>query len=477
MEHNLLAISPIDGRYADKVDYLSQYFSEAALMRYRVLVEIEWFIFLFNDLKLKKTKVLKTTELRILRSIYEQFDVVNAERIKEIEKDINHDVKAVEYFIKEELKRGPLEKYSEFIHFACTSEDINNISYACMIRDFNDRELLPLLSGFVQELYSMAIKYKKTAMLSRTHGQPASPTTVGKEFVNFVSRLEKEMEILCSYSSCLPVKMNGVVGNYNAHYIAYKNIDWVKASKKFVQALGLGFNKYTTQIEPHDGFAGIFDCVKRINNIILDFDSDMWWYISLSYFGQKAVSGEVGSSTMPHKVNPIDFENSEGNIGVANSLFEYMSSKLQVSRMQRDLSDSTVQRNIGMAFTYSVLAFKSTIKGLSKCVVNKKVIQSDLKDRWELLAEPIQVVMRKNRVKNPYEKLKELTRGKKKITKTTIQNFIKPLEIPAADKKMLMSLTPEKYTGIAEKLVDSYKLKVSAYGCSPGGCAGCKGCG
>jgi len=446
-------------------------------MRYRILVEVEWFIFLFNDLKLKKTRPLKPTELRILRSIYEQFDVLNAERIKDIEKTTNHDVKAVEYFIKEELKGGPLEKYLEFIHFACTSEDINNLSYACMMRDFLERDMLPLLSGLVQELYAYALKYKNVPMLARTHGQPASPTTVGKELINFVSRLEKEMEVLCSYSSSLPAKINGAVGNYNAHLVAYKDVDWAKASKKFVQTLGLGFNKYTTQIEPHDGFAGVFDCVKRINNIVLDFDRDMWGYISLSYFGQKSISGEVGSSTMPHKVNPIDFENSEGNIGIANALFEHMSSKLQVSRMQRDLSDSTVQRNMGSAFAYSVLAYKSAIKGLSKCEVNKKIIQNDLKDKWEILAEPIQVVMRKNLIKDSYEKLKKLTRGKKGITKATIQSFIKTLTIPANEKKALLALTPEKYVGMAEKLVDSYTLKVSAMGCSPGGCAGCQGCG
>ncbi len=477
MENNLLAISPLDGRYANKVDYLSQYFSEAALMRYRVLVETEWFIFLFNELNLV-SKPLKPTELRILRSIYEQFDVVNAKRVKEIEKITNHDVKAIEYFLKEQLKGGPLEKYLEFLHFACTSEDISNLSYACMIRDFIDREYMPLLSGIVQEIYSMAVKYKSLPMLARTHGQPASPTTLGKELIIYVARIEREALTLKSLS-CLPAKINGAVGNYNAHDIAYPDIDWISESKKFVQSLGLNANMYTTQIEPHDGLAEIFDCVKRINNILLDFDRDMWMYISMNYFNQRVVKGEVGSSTMPHKVNPIDFENSEGNLGVANALFEHLASKLQVSRLQRDLSDSTAQRNIGSAFSYCILAYKSTMQGFTKCEVNKKVIQDDLKDRWELLAEPIQVVMRKFLIKDSYEKLKALTRGKQGITKAVIQNFIKSLKIPATDKKRLLALTPEKYIGLADKLVDIYTLKISdgEGGCGTDGCGGCSGCG
>lgn len=477
MDNPLLAISPLDGRYSDKVDYLSQYFSEAALMRYRCLIEIEWFIYLFNEVKLPKTHVLKSTELQILRSIYEDFDLVDAERVKKIEGITNHDVKAIEYFIKEKLKGGSIERYFEFIHFGCTSEDINNLAYACMMRDFLERELVPMMSGVVQEIYSMAMNYKSIPMLSRTHGQSASPTTLGKEMINFVARLEKELEVL---SGSLPLsgKINGAVGNYNAHDIAFGNVDWVEMSKNFVQSLGLEFNKYTTQIEPHDAMARIFDSIKRLNTILLDFDRDMWTYISLGYFGQKTVKGEVGSSTMPHKVNPIDFENSEGNLGVANALLSHFSEKLPISRMQRDLSDSTVERNIGSAFAYSILAYKSTIKGLSKCVVNKKIIQDDLKDKWELLAEPIQMVMRKNMVSNSYEKLKELTRGKSGITKQIIQKFIKSLKISAADKNKLLKLTPEKYTGLAEKLVDDYELSISVGhlgGCSPEGCIGCSG--
>lgn len=476
MNNPLLAISPLDGRYADKVDYLSQYFSEAALMRYRVLTEVEWFIFLFNEAKLSGTKILVPTEIRILRSLYEQFDVVDAERVKNIEKVTNHDVKAIEYFIKEKIKGGPIEKYQEFIHFACTSEDINNIAYSCMLRDFCERELVPILSGLVQEIYGKAQSYKGLAMLSRTHGQPATPTTLGKELINFVVRLEREME-MAQNANYLMAKMNGAVGNFNAHVVAYPKVNWLELSKSFVQSLGLGVNMYTTQIEPHDCLADVFDAIKRMNNIVMDFVRDMWTYISLGYFGQKAVKNEVGSSTMPHKVNPIDFENAEGNIGIANSLLEHLSAKLPVSRMQRDLSDSTVQRNIGMALAYSILAYKSAIKGLSKCEVNKKLIQKDLKDRWELLAEPIQVVMRKNLIPNSYEKLKDLTRGKQGITRAVVQNFIKSLKILAGDKKVLMALTPGNYVGLAESLVESYELKIATgqSECGSGSCEGCTG--
>lgn len=477
MENKLLAVSPIDGRYNDKIEHLSQYFSEAALMRYRILIEIEWFIFLFNDLKLPGTKELETMEMHFLRTIYEQFDVENAKRVKEIEKVTNHDVKAVEYFIKEQLNDGPLEKYSEFLHFGCTSEDINNLSYSCMVRDFVDRDFIPTVSGLVREIFEKAQDYKSLSMMSRTHGQPATTTTLGKELINVVARLEREICILAEGKFHLG-KINGAVGNYNAHMVAYPDVDWIDVTCRFVDSLGLIPNLYTIQIEPHDGLADIFDCIKRINNIILDFDRDMWGYISLGYFKQKAVKGEVGSSTMPHKVNPIDFENSEGNIGIANALLEHMSSKLQISRMQRDLSDSTVLRNVGLVAAYGILAIKSTIKGFSKCEVDKKIIKHDLKDRWELLAEPIQMVMRKNLVPDAYEKLKELTRGKK-INKAAVQDFIKSLKLPAKDEKNLLDLTPENYTGLAEKLVERYELStdLDQVGCGPSGCGGCQGCG
>lgn len=446
-------------------------------MRYRVLVEIEWLIHLFNEAKLPGTKPFKATELKILRSIYEEFDVVNAKRVKEIEKTTNHDVKAIEYFIREETKNGPIEKYSEFIHFGCTSEDINNLAYACMIRDFVDREYMPIASGLVQEIYSMAVEYKGVAMMAKTHGQPATPTTVGKELINYVARLEREIEI-AQNGNFLMGKMNGAVGNFNAHVVAYPSVNWLEVSKEFVQGLGLGVNMYTTQIEPHDCYADLFDSMKRINNIVLDFSRDMWLYISFGYFKQRTIAGEVGSSTMPHKVNPIDYENAEGNLGIANALFEHLSAKLQVSRLQRDLSDSTVLRNVGTACAYTILAFRSAITGLSKSEINKKAISADLADAWELLAEPIQTILRKNKVPNAYEKLKALTRGKQ-IDKKGVQKFINTLKIPALEKKRLLALTPEKYTGLAESLVESYNLKVAGFGggCGAGGCEGCGGCG
>ncbi|PIZ76179.1 adenylosuccinate lyase [Candidatus Peregrinibacteria bacterium CG_4_10_14_0_2_um_filter_38_24] len=475
MEHSLLAVSPLDGRYSDKVSYLSQYFAEAALMRYRVLVEIEWFIFIFNDLDLAKVK-LDSKKIRMLREIYEDFDIDSAKKIKEIERTTNHDVKAVEYFIKGKFEGTDLEKYSEFVHFACTSEDINNLSYSCSMRDFLERDFLVTARDLAKEIYALGSANRAVAMLARTHGQTATPTTLGKEMINFVARLEKELEVLSNFTA-LPAKINGAVGNYNAHVVAYKNVDWQDAGKKFVESLGLSFNAYTTQIEPHDGFAFVFDSVKRLNTILLDFDRDMWTYISLGYFGQRTIAGEVGSSTMPHKVNPIDFENSEGNLGLANALLSHMSEKLPISRMQRDLTDSTVLRNIGSAFAYSILAYKSTIKGIAKCEIKKDVIKDDLKDRWEVLAEPIQVVMRKNLVKNSYEQLKELTRGKGGISKTIVQSFIKKLKIKAEDKKTLLDLTPEKYVGLATKLVDEYELKSSEGlgGCGDGGCGSCGG--
>lgn len=472
---HLTNISPLDGRYADKVGFLSQYFSEAALMRYRTLIEIEWFIYLFNDLKLEGTKKLNAREIRDLRAIYDEFDNISARRVKEIEATTNHDVKAIEYFIKENLKGGSLESYGEFVHFACTSEDINNLAYACMLRDFAEREYFPLTYGLLQELYLMAISHKKVPMLSHTHGQPATPTTLGKEVINFVARLEREVRML-DEASFIMGKMNGATGNFNAHLVAYPKVDWIEASKNFIQSLGLGVNMYTTQIEPHDYFADCFDGVRRINTILIDLSRDFWTYISLNYFGQKTKAGEVGSSTMPHKVNPIDFENAEGNLGVSNALLTHLSEKLPISRMQRDLTDSTVLRNMGSALAYSYLAYKSLLKGLAKVEVNKSVIKADLDDRWELLAEPIQVVMRRYKLEGAYEKLKELTRGKK-IGKAEVQKFIKTLKIPAADKNRLLKLTPETYVGLAEKLVDTYDFQIMSMGggCPSGGCASCSG--
>jgi len=444
-------------------------------MRYRTLIEIEWFIYLFNDLKLEGTKKLNAREIRDLRAIYDEFDNISARRVKEIEATTNHDVKAIEYFIKENLKGGSLEAYCEFVHFACTSEDINNLAYACMLRDFAEREYFPLTYGLLQELYLMAISHKKVAMLSHTHGQPATPTTLGKEVINFVARLEREVRML-DEASFIMGKMNGATGNFNAHLVAYPKVDWIEASKNFIQSLGLGVNMYTTQIEPHDYFADCFDGVRRINTILIDLSRDFWTYISLNYFGQKTKAGEVGSSTMPHKVNPIDFENAEGNLGVSNALLTHLSEKLPISRMQRDLTDSTVLRNMGSALAYSYLAYKSLLKGLAKVEVNKSVIKADLEDRSEQHAEPIQVVMRRYKLEGAYEKLKELTRGKK-IGKAEVQKFIKTLKIPAADKNRLLKLTPETYVGLAEKLVDTYDFQIMSMGggCPSGGCASCSG--
>ncbi|MBU1992665.1 MAG: adenylosuccinate lyase [Patescibacteria group bacterium] len=455
--HTLLNISPLDGRYRGKIDGLAKYFSEAALMRYRVIVEIEWFIFLCNRLKLAETRKLNGTELKELRSIYETFDVVNAIRVKEIESGTNHDVKAIEYFIKENLKGTSVEPYFEFIHFACTSEDITNLSYALMLKQVSENEYFPVMAGIVQKLHELAKKYKAVPMLSHTHGQPASPTTLGKELINYVARLERQLVLLSNVS--ITGKINGAVGNFNAHHAAYPKTDWIKASVDFVNALGFECNMYTTQIEPHDYLAEAFDGIRRVNTILIDLNRDIWNYISLGYFKQDTVKGEVGSSTMPHKVNPIDFENSEGNLGVANALLSHLSEKLPISRMQRDLTDSTVLRNIGSAISYSVLAYKSTIKGLSKLELNKKVIQEDLEKRWELLAEPIQTLMRKHKIPKAYEKLKDLTRGKE-TTKEDVHAFIQKLNLPKPEKARLMKMTPDSYTGLAQKLVESYKLKI-----------------
>ena len=477
MINPLFAISPIDGRYSSRVKELAGYFSEAALMRYRTLIEIEWFIFLFNDLQLEGTRVLKPTELKVLRKIYERFDDESAARVKEIENTTNHDVKAIEYFIKENLRDSELSEYLEFIHFGCTSEDINNLSYSCMVRDFIEGDYLEIVSKLTLDLFEMAKEYKSVPMMSRTHGQPASPTTVGKELINVVARLETQLIGLNAIK--ISGKINGAVGNFNAHFASYPDVDWIEASANFIESLGLKANLYTTQIEPHDWNAEVFDSVKRINNIILDLDRDMWTYISLNFFKQKTIAGEVGSSTMPHKVNPIDFENSEGNLGIANALLEHFSAKLPVSRMQRDLTDSTVQRNFGLAFAYSVLAYKATMKGLSKCILNLEAVAADIDKRWELLAEPVQMVMRKSKIEGAYEKLKELTRGKEGMNEKSMRAFVASLDLPESDKARLMEMLPSTYIGLAVKLVESYQLQIvgeDVSGCGPSGCGGCTAC-
>ncbi len=449
---SLTAVSPIDGRYSNKVEELSAFFSEAALIYYRVYVEIEWFVFICNDLKLEKTRKLTAKELKKLRDIYESFTEDSAARVKEIESVTNHDVKAVEYFIKEHFKDIGSSDLAEFVHFGSTSEDISNLSYGLMIHDSLEELFSDVYDEMLDEIEALSEKYKKIPMLSRTHGQAASPTTVGKEFFNVLMRLERQVENLLFVE--ILGKINGAVGNYNAHLVAYPDVDWIKASNKFVTSLGLIPNLHTTQIEPHDYMAEIFDAIKRINTILIDFNRDIWTYISMDYFKQKLKEGEIGSSTMPHKVNPIDFENSEGNLGMANALFAHFSEKLPISRMQRDLTDSTVQRNIGSAFAYSLIAYKSFMKGLKKLEINEEKIEQDLDNNWEILAEPIQTVMRKNGIEKPYEKLKELTRGKK-ISQKEVKEFINKLKLPKIEKDRLLKLTPAKYIGLAIELIDT----------------------
>lgn len=449
MLNPLNAISSVDGRYRNKVEALSRYFSESSLMRYRVRVEVEWFIFLCNTLRLKGTKVLNAKEQKLMRDLYNTFSEKSAERIKQIESTTNHDVKAVEYFIKEKLARTSLGQYLEFVHFGCTSEDINNLSYGLIIHEFGNEEFLVVFSALIKKIRDFAKKYADVAMLSHTHGQAASPTTVGKEFMNVVARLERQYRILDEQK--VLGKMNGATGNFNAHIIAYPEIDWMKASAKFISSFGLVQNIYTTQIEPHDYIAEICDCVRRINTILIDFDRDMWMYISMNYFSQKAIKGEIGSSAMPHKVNPIYFENSEGNLGVANALFTHFSEKLPISRLQRDLTDSTVFRNFGYAFALTILAYKSTLTALDRIEVNKKVIQQDLDNNWEVLAEAVQTVLRKYKVKGAYEKLKEFTRGQK-ITPESYKKFVSGLKLPQGEKSKLLKLTPWNYIGAANKL-------------------------
>ena len=444
----ITSLSPLDGRYQDKVRELAPYFSEYALIRYRLIVELSFFMTLSAENGIPELPAFSDKELKLLDDLIKNFDEKEAEKVKIIEKTTNHDVKAIEYYIKEKLRKTSLKKHLEFIHFACTSEDINNLAYALMLKEAGEHIILPQMAELVKTVKNLAKKWKKIPLLSMTHGQPATPTTVGKEFLVFAARLERQVGHLKKQD--ILGKLNGASGNFNAHLSAYPKINWLGLSKKFVQNLGLAYNPYTTQIEPHDYQSEIYDTVARFNAILIDLDRDMWMYISRGIFKQSVVKGEVGSSTMPHKVNPIDFENSEGNLGLANAVFRFLSEKLPHSRLQRDLTDSTVQRNIGVGFAYSILAYKSTLKGLSKLELNTKVIQEELEKNWALLAEPIQTVMRKYGVPGAYEKLKELTRGKT-INKEAVQAFIKTLELPEEDKKRLLKLTPAAYIGLADK--------------------------
>jgi len=449
MTHALTAISPIDGRYAGKVETLRPIFSEYGLIRYRVEVEVRWLQALANQPQISEVPALSDNATRQLNSIVSNFNETDAQRVKDIEKTTNHDVKAVEYFLKEKINGyNELEKVSEFIHFACTSEDINNLSYALMLKEGRE-VILPLISECIDAIKKIALDTADQPMMSRTHGQTASPTTTGKEFANVASRMQRQKQQLQEVE--LLGKINGAVGNYNAHSIAYPDVDWPEFAKNFVESLGLNWNPYTIQIEPHDYIAEFFHTLSRFNTILLDFDRDIWGYISLGYFKQKTIAGEVGSSTMPHKVNPIDFENSEGNLGIANALFAFLSEKLPVSRWQRDLTDSTVLRNIGVGIAHTSIAIQSTLKGISKLQINPELIDADLNNNWEVLAEPVQTVMRRYGIEKPYEKLKELTRGQR-ITPEGMQAFIEKLEIPAEAKSELLKLTPRSYTGYAEKL-------------------------
>ena len=446
----LTALSPLDGRYAGKTENLRQLFSEYGLMRQRVRVEVAWFMALAGETAIAEVPPLSDDASSFLAGLVSGFDLKAAERIKDIESTTNHDMKAVEYYLKERMAEQPaFKKVSEFVHFGCTSEDINNLSYGLMLQEGREQLLLPIMDRMIERLRALAHRYADHAMLSRTHGQPASPTTLGKELGNIVFRLRRQRAQLKAVE--ILGKMNGAVGNYNAHLAAYPDVDWQALSRHTVESLGLIWSPYTIQIEPHDYMAEYFDALARFNTVLLDASRDIWGYIAVGYFKQKPVAGEVGSSTMPHKVNPIDFENAEGNLGLANALLRHFAEKLPVSRWQRDLTDSTVQRNIGVGVGHSVLAYESFLKGLSKLEADAERMQADLDANWEVLAEAVQTVMRRHGVDEPYEKLKALTRGRR-VDGDAMRKFIKELEIPNDAKARLLSLTPQSYTGLAAKL-------------------------
>ena len=448
----LTAISPVDGRYGSRTLELRTIFSEFGLLRFRVEVEVRWLQALAANADITEVPALSGEANALLDAIVANFNEADGQRIKDIERTTNHDVKAVEYFLKEKVEVLPeLAAVSEFIHFACTSEDINNNAHALMLKHGRDQVLVPYCQQLIDAIKQLAANYRDVPMLSRTHGQPASPTTLGKEMANVVYRLERQLTQIKAVE--MLAKINGAVGNYNAHLSAYPEIDWHGFAERFVTSLGLDFNPYTTQIEPHDYIAELFDAIARFNTIILDFDRDIWGYISIGYFKQRTVEGEIGSSTMPHKVNPIDFENSEGNLGLANAIFNHLAAKLPVSRWQRDLTDSTVLRNLGVAIGYSLIAYQATLKGISKLEANPAILAADLDQNWEVLAEPIQTVMRRYGIEKPYEKLKELTRGKR-VNAEGMHTFIDTLELPADVKAQLKLLTPANYIGCAIELTD-----------------------
>jgi adenylosuccinate lyase len=444
--NSLTAISPADGRYRNKVDQLGNYFSEFALIRYRVLVEVEYLVAL-TEIPLPGLEKFPTEKITELRAITENFSIADAERIKEIEKTTNHDVKAVEYFLKERFDLLQLHDFKEFIHLGLTSQDINNTSLPISIRDAVEREYLPAIENLLAKMKELAAEWKEVTILAHTHGQPASPTRLGKELYVFIERIEIQLENL--KNTDLYAKFGGATGNFNAHHVAYPEIDWIDFADRFVNGkLGMKRSRFTTQIAHYDDHAALFDCLKRINTIILDLDRDMWTYISMNYFRQKIKAGEVGSSTMPHKVNPIDFENAEGNIGIANSAFEHLSQKLPVSRLQRDLTDSTVTRYTGVPFAHTLIAIGSTIRGLNKLLLNREAIDADLEANWAVVGEAIQTILRRESYPNPYEALKELTRSNEAVTRDTIGRFIDSLSVSDAVKDELKRITPANYTGI-----------------------------
>ena len=447
----LTALSPLDGRYRDKVSRLSDYFSEFGLIRYRILVEVEWLKALCAAKALDGIPSLSSATIKQLDAVVRDFSEIDGDAVKQIEARTNHDVKAIEYWLKEKLSdNAEIAGVTRFVHFACTSEDINNLCHALMLKDARAQVMLPAVDALIERLTALAHSTSALPMLSRTHGQPATPSTLGKEMANTVHRLRRQRARMAAVS--LTGKINGAVGNYNAHLAAYPGFDWEKFCRDFVEKLSFEFNAYTTQIEPHDGVAELFDACAGLNTVLLDFDRDVWGYISIGYFKQKVREGEVGSSTMPHKVNPIDFENSEGNLGLANALLSHLSSKLPVSRWQRDLTDSTAMRNMGVALGYSLLAYDACLRGLDKLEPDPKRLADDLNANWEVLAEPIQTVMKRYGIEDAYEQLKALTRGKAGINRETLHHFIRGLALPAAEKERLLALTPAAYTGLAEQL-------------------------
>ncbi|UTZ37123.1 adenylosuccinate lyase [Vibrio campbellii] len=449
----LTAVSPVDGRYGSKTIALREIFSEYGLLKYRTIVEIRWLQKLAATAEIAEVPAFSAEANQFLDDLAANFSEEDARRIKEIERTTNHDVKAVEYFLKEKVADVPeLHAVNEFFHFACTSEDINNTSHALMLKEARENVILPEIRNLIDAIKALAVEYRDIPLLSRTHGQPASPSTMGKEMANVAYRMERQFKQIENVE--ILAKINGAVGNYNAHLSAYPELDWHKFSEEFItESLGVTWNPYTTQIEPHDYIAELFDAIARLNTILIDFDRDVWGYIALGHFKQKTIAGEIGSSTMPHKVNPIDFENSEGNLGLANAVFGHLAQKLPISRWQRDLTDSTVLRNLGVGVGYAIIAYTSTLKGISKLEVNREALLAELDKNWEVLAEPVQTVMRRYGIEKPYEKLKELTRGKR-VDGEAMRNFIDGLELPEHEKARLKEMTPANYIGQAIELTD-----------------------